>query len=151
MDEDGVNRGEPSGGAKWYELFSRGARDWLRPDEKVREAGRANLPEIIAGRDVINGGARTVRVPVRMLEHYHFRLRRPEEQQGAGQGKAKPGDVFSDPSKDKSPGEKGAGGRDDGGVQLLLEFKVDDIVDWLWEEMQLPNLKARTGPGAASH
>jgi uncharacterized sporulation protein YeaH/YhbH (DUF444 family) len=27
----------------------------------------------------------------------------------------------------------------------MLEFKVDDIVDWLWEEMQLPNLKARIG------
>ncbi|HEX8782354.1 MAG TPA: hypothetical protein VF764_03230, partial [Steroidobacteraceae bacterium] len=106
---------------KWYELFSRGARDWLRHDEKVREAVRANLPEIIAGGDVINDGARTVRVPVRMLEHYHFRLRRPEEQQGAG-------------------------GRDEGEVQLLLEFKIDDIVDWLWEEMQLPNLKARAGP-----
>src|SRR5258707_3962613 len=83
MDQDGGKRDDPSGAAKWYELFSRGARDWLRHDEKVREAVRANLPEIIAGGDVINGGARTVRVPVRMLEHYHFRLRRPEEQQGA--------------------------------------------------------------------
>src|SRR5579862_7184366 len=145
MDQDGGKPGE-SGAAKWYELFSRGARDWLRHDEKVREAVRANLPEIIAGGDVINGGARTVRVPVRMLEHYHFRLRRPEEQQGAGQGKAKPGDTFSDPSKQRGPGEKGPGGQDDGEVQLLLEFKVDDIVDWLWEEMQLPNLKARIGP-----
>jgi uncharacterized sporulation protein YeaH/YhbH (DUF444 family) len=81
-----------------------------------------------------------------MLEHYHFRLRRPEESQGAGQGKAKPGDVFADPSKQRGPGEKGAGGQDEGEVQLLLEFKVDDIVDWLWEEMQLPNLKARVGP-----
>jgi len=149
MDESGKRDATPGAG-KWYELFSRGARDWLRHDEKVREAVRANLPEIIAGGDVINEGARTVRVPVRMLEHYHFRLRNPEEQQGAGQGKAKPGDVFSDPSKDKSPGQKGGGGRDDGGVQLLLEFKVDDIVDWLWEEMQLPNLKARTGPAAES-
>ena len=131
---------------KWYELFSRGARDWLRHDEKVRESVRQHLPQIVAGSDVMNGGARTVRVPVRMLEHYHFRLRRPEEQQGAGQGKAKPGDVFSDPSKQRGPGEKGAGGQDEGEVQLLLEFKVDDIVDWLWEEMQLPNLKARVGP-----
>ncbi len=131
---------------KWYELFSRGARDWLRHDEKVRESVRQHLPQIVAGGDVMNGGARTVRVPVRMLEHYHFRLRRPEESQGAGQGKAKPGDVFSDPSKQRGPGEKGAGGQDDGEVQLLLEFKVDDIVDWLWEEMQLPNLKARVGP-----
>jgi len=32
----------------WYELFSRGARDWLRHDEKVREAVRAMLrPAII--------------------------------------------------------------------------------------------------------
>jgi uncharacterized protein len=137
---------EGSDAAKWYELFSRGARDWLRHDEKVRESVRQHLPQIVAGGDVMNDGARTVRVPVRMLEHYHFRLRRPEESQGAGQGKAKPGDVFADPSKQRGPGEKGAGGQDEGEVQLLLEFKVDDIVDWLWEEMQLPNLKARVGP-----
>ena len=82
--------GQPGGdAAKWYELFSRGARDWLRHDEKVRESVRQHLPQIVAGGELINGGSRTVRVPVRMLEHYHFRLRRPEEQQGAGQGKAK--------------------------------------------------------------
>src|SRR5882757_956977 len=104
--------------AKWYELFSRGARDWLRHDEKVRESVRKHLPQIVSGGDVINDTARTVRVPVRMLEHYHFRLRRPEEQQGAGQGKVKPGDVFSDPSKQRGPGEKGQGGQDEGEVQL---------------------------------
>src|SRR5258708_25547359 len=132
--------------AKWYDLFSRGARDWLRHDEKVRESVRKHLRQIVSGADVINESARTVRVPVRMLEHYHFRLRRPEEQQGAGQGKAKPGDVFSDPSKQRGPGEKGQGGQDEGEVQLMQEFKIDDIVDWLWEEMKLPNLKARVGP-----
>jgi uncharacterized protein len=136
--------------AKWYDLFSRGARDWLRHDEKVRESVRKHLPQIVSGADVINETARTVRVPVRMLEHYHFRLRRPEEQQGAGQGKAKPGDVFSNPQRQRGAGEKGAGGQDEGEVQLLLEFKIDDIVDWLWEEMQLPNLKARVGPSEES-
>jgi uncharacterized protein len=144
--------GGQSGGdaAKWYELFSRGARDWLRHDEKVRESVRQHLPQIVAGGELINGGSRTVRVPIRMLEHYHFRLRRPEEQQGAGQGKAKPGDVLADPSRQRGPGEKGPGGQDEGEVQLLLEFKIDDIVDWLWEEMQLPNLKARVGPAEDS-
>jgi len=140
-----MRRSLSDGESKWYELFSRGARDWLRHDEKVREAVRANLPEIVAGADVINESARTVRVPVRMLEHYHFRLRNPQEQEGAGQGSAKPGDVLAKPTRE-GKGEKGAGGRDEGEVQLLLEFKVDDIVDWLWEEMQLPNLKARVGP-----
>ncbi len=127
----------------WYELFSRGARDWLRHNEKVRDAVREHLPEIIAGADVVGGGARTVRVPVRMLEHYHFRLRKPSEKEGIGQGPAKPGDVLAKPGQ---PGPaKGAGGKDDGGMEFTLEFKVEDIVDWLWEEMKLPNLKPRVG------
>ena len=58
----------------WYELFSRGSRDWLRHNEKIREAVRAHLPQIVSGSDIINDGSRTVRVPVRMLEHYRFRL-----------------------------------------------------------------------------
>ncbi len=137
---------EDRGLTKWYELFSRGARDWLRHDEKVRDSVRENLPQIVAGADVINDTTKTVRVPVRMLEHYHFRLRKPDEQQGAGQGAAKPGDVLQGPQRQRGSGEKGLGGQDDGEVQLMLELKIDDIVDWLWEEMQLPNLKARVGP-----
>ncbi len=96
--EDRSGTKSPSGLTKWYELFSRGARDWLRHDEKVRDSVRENLPQIVAGADVINDTAKTVRVPVRMLEHYHFRLRKPEEQQGAGQGAAKPGDVLQGPA-----------------------------------------------------
>ena len=130
--------------AGWYDLFSRGARDWLRHNEKVREAVRSHLPEAIAGGDVLSGGTKTIRVPVRMLEHYHFRLRSPEEPQGVGQGAAKPGDTLGPPGGAPASG-KGGGGRNDGGFEFLLEFKVDDIVDWLWEEMKLPNLRARVG------
>ena len=139
-----------SGGAinGWYDLFSRGARDWLRHNEKVAEAVRRQLPEIVASADVLGGGARTVRVPVRFLEHYHFRLRDPGQRQGVGQGKAQPGDRIG-PAAPGTPG-KGQGGRDQGGYEFLLEFKIDDIVDWLWEEMQLPNLKARVGKSEES-
>jgi len=130
--------------AGWYDLFSRGARDWLRHNEKVREAVRSHLPDAIAGGDVLSGGTKTIRVPVRMLEHYHFRLRSPEQPQGVGQGAAKPGDTLGPPGGSPASG-KGGGGRNDGGFEFLLEFKVDDIVDWLWEEMKLPNLRARVG------
>lgn len=128
----------------WYELFSRGARDWLRHNEKVRDAVREHLPEIVAGADILSGGARTVRVPVRMLEHYHFRLNQPQQRDGVGQGNAKPGDVLA-PASPESGSGKGKGTNDGGGIEFTLEFKIDDIVDWLWEEMQLPNLKARVG------
>jgi uncharacterized protein len=130
----------------WYDLFSRGSRDWLRHSDKVREAVRQHLPNIVSGSDIISQGAGTVRVPVRMLEHYHFRLREQAEAQGVGQGKVKPGDVLGQPRPGGGTGEKGEGGTDRGGVDLLLEFKVDDIIDWLWEDLQLPNLQTRVGP-----
>ncbi|MFO7286020.1 MAG: DUF444 family protein [Gammaproteobacteria bacterium] len=140
---------QPARFNSWYDLFSRGARDWLRHDEKIRESVREHLPQAIAGGEVINEGTRTVRVPVRILEHYHFRLRRSNETHGVGQGDVKPGDVLGSPSRDAGAG-KGPGGREEGEVQLLLELKIDDIVDWLWEEMQLPNLKPRVGASEES-
>jgi uncharacterized protein len=133
------------GSSGWYDLFSRGARDWLRHNEKIRDAVRANLPEIIANSEVAGSGGQVVRVPVRMLEHYHFRLRTQERREGVGQGAGSPGDQLVPPGRERGQGQRGAGGRDDGGVEFVLEFKVDDIVDWLWEEMQLPNLRARVG------
>jgi uncharacterized sporulation protein YeaH/YhbH (DUF444 family) len=129
----------------WYELFSRGSRDWLRHSEKIREAVRDHLPQIVAGSDIINDGARTVRVPVRMLEHYRFRLRSDTEPQGVGQGAAKPGDLLGPANAGSKPGGKGAGGTERGAAELLLEFKVDDIIEWMWEELKLPNLQPRVG------
>jgi sporulation protein YhbH len=140
----GESGGGSPGEAGWYDLFSRGARDWLRHNEKVRDAVRQHLPQIVAGADVLNGGATTVRVPVRMLEHYRFRLRNTNEQQGVGQGQAKPGDRIGRPQQD-SDDQRGQGGNEEGGIQYTLEFRIDDIVDWIWEEMQLPNLEAKAG------
>ena len=130
----------------WYELFSRGARDWLRHSDKVREAVRNHLPQIVAGADSIHHGNRTVRVPVRMLEHYRFRLRQDGEGEGVGQGKVKPGSVLGPANPQPGQGQKGAGGTDGGGIELMLEFKIDDIIDWLWDDLKLPNLQAKVGP-----
>jgi len=89
-------------------------------------------------------------VPVRMLEHYRFQLRPPGHAQGVGQGAAKPGDLLGPANAEGGPGQKGAGGTDRGGIELMLEFKVDDIVDWLWEDLRLPNLQARVGAAQES-
>ena len=138
---------EPNGDhvSAWYDLFSRGARDWLRHNEKIREAVRAHLPEVVAGADVLSRGSATVQVPVRMLEHYRFRLRSPDEVSGVGQGAAKPGDQLQTPDQQQEGGGRGGGGDEDGGIRYMLEFQVEDIVDWLWEEMKLPNLTNRSG------
>jgi len=135
---------DPTGsGRQWYDLFSRGARDWLRHNDKVRAAVRDKLPELIAGSDLLPSGDRTVQVPVRFLEHARLRLRDADEQQGVGQGAGKPGDQLVSP--EEGAASKGAGGNEEGGYQFILELKIDDIVDWLWEELKLPNLKIKSG------
>ncbi|WP_194721229.1 DUF444 family protein [Noviherbaspirillum malthae] len=129
----------------WYDLFSRGSRDWLRHNEKVREAVQQNLPNLVAGPDVITGSQdRTVQVPVKMLEHARFRLSESPSQShsSAGQGQGKPGDILRQAQPDMG-GDEGEGGNGEGEVKLMLEFKVDDIIDWLWEELQLPDLQPK--------
>ncbi len=131
---------------RWYELFSRGSRDWLRHSEKVREAVRARLSDLATEPDVLTGGEnRRVRVPVRFLEHYRFRLLDPESQNGAGQGEGEPGDVLRPAQPGDEAGEGKRGGSGDGGLQFVLEFDSDELIDWLWEELKLPNLKPKSG------
>jgi sporulation protein YhbH len=146
MSDSGLDQSTTTTGDGWYDLFSRGARDWLRHNEKVRHAVRKSLPEIVSGADVLSGsGNRTVQIPVRFLEHYRFRLLDSGSRGGVGQGDTKPGDVLS---QGRGPGQgrdKGAGGKGEGGLEFVLELKIDDIVDWLWEELQLPNLQAKSG------
>ena len=131
----------------WYELFSRGARDWLRHNQKVRQAVREQVVDLLAEGDFITQpDKRTVRVPIRLLEHARFRLADAQKHTGAGQGQAKAGDTLrpADAAVERGAGE-GEGGNEDGGFKLLLEFKIDDIIDWLTEELKLPDLRPKSG------
>ncbi|MYN11795.1 DUF444 family protein [Pusillimonas sp. TS35] len=128
---------------RWYDLFSRGARDWLRHNEKVRDAVREQLPELIAGADILSRpSSHTVQVPIRFLEHYRFRLNSPSEQSGVGQGGGQPHDVYRQGQGDEG-GQAGAGGSGGGELRFLLELRLEDIVDWIWDELHLPDLKPR--------
>src|SRR5687767_1811397 len=128
----------------WYDLFSRGARDWLRHNQKVREAVKNTLPEILSGEDLMTGDSknRTVMVPVKFLEHSRFRLADPSSQQGAGQGKGQPGDVLQ-PGRDKGDAASQAGGTENGEIRFVVEMKLDEIIDWIWEELKLPDLQPK--------
>ena len=128
----------------WYDLFSRGARDWLRHNQKVREAVKGSLPEILSGDDLLSapGNNRNVMVPVRFLEHARFRLADPSSQQGAGQGRGEPGDVLQ-PGRQEGSRSAQSGGTESGEIRFVVEMKLDDIIDWIWEELKLPDLKPK--------
>jgi uncharacterized protein len=137
---------EGAKGSRWYDLFSRGARDWLRHNEKVRNSIREQLPELISKADIVHSkGSQRLRVPVRFLEHYRFKLNEKADHRGVGQGAANPGDILRPAQRPGGGADKGAGGNENGGIEFVLELTVDDIVDWLWEELELPNLRNKQG------
>src|SRR4051812_22157045 len=87
-------------------------------------------------------GNRTVAVPVKFLEHARLRLAEPQVHSGAGQGRGEPGDILQPGREDGAQGAQ-AGGTADGEVRFVVELKIDEIVDWLWEELKLPELKPK--------
>jgi hypothetical protein len=79
-----------------------------------------------------------------MLEHARFRLRETDSHLGAGQGQGEAGDTLRQAQwSGREPGD--GGGSADGEYRFVLELKIDDILDWLWEELKLPDLKLRRG------
>ncbi|MCZ6894137.1 MAG: DUF444 family protein [Gammaproteobacteria bacterium] len=137
---------EGSKRTRWYDLFSRGARDWLRHSEKVRASIREQLPELISKADIVRSeGSQRLRVPIRFLEHFRFKLNDDMDHFGVGQGAASPGDILRPAQRPGGDPNKRSGGNESGGIEFVLELTIDDIVDWLWEELRLPYLQNKQG------
>jgi uncharacterized protein len=47
------------------------------------------------------------------------------------------------PGRDQGDQPSHEGGTKDGEVRFVVELKIDEIVDWLWEELKLPEMKPR--------
>ncbi len=138
------NRLTISTSTRWYGLFSRGSRDLLRHNAKLREGVQRMLPEIIASTDVMTGPQQPLQIPVRLLEHARFRLSDMggDAKNGVGQGSGHAGDVLRRGAQ--TPEEKsGQGNQVEGEIQLVLELSFDEVLDLLWEQLRLPDLQPR--------
>ena len=94
-----------------WELRRRGLKDSLRHDQRVKDAIRKNLRELIAEEAIITSdGQKTVKIPVRYLDQYRFKYGQP--QPGVGQGPGQPGDRLGHQ----------AGPDEHGNIQLLYQF-----------------------------
>lgn len=114
--------------------------------DKIKEAIRENLPEIIAEESIITtDGKRLVKVPIRSLEEYRFRFD-PEQGRrvGQGDGDTRPGDVIARrPAAGQGPGQ-GPGAGDDPGVDYYeAEITVDDLAELIFADLGLPNLRPK--------
>src|SRR6266705_1597104 len=80
-----------------WSLHRKGQIDQERHKEKIREAIKKNLGEIVSEESIIlSDGIKRVRIPIRSLDEYRFRYDPgKQEHAGEGDGKSKVGDVVA--------------------------------------------------------
>jgi uncharacterized protein len=120
----------------------RTAGDRLRHRQKVREAIRDNIADIIAEESIIGKDKnRLIKVPIRGIKEYRFVY--GENSPGVGQGgdgEPKPGDVVGQGQDGK--GNQQAG--DKPGVDYYeTEVSLDELIELMFEDLELPDLERK--------
>ena|SRR5690554_970758 len=98
-----------------WSLHRKGYDDQQRHKEKVKEAIKKNLPDLITEESIIlSNGKDVIKIPIRSLDEYKIRYNYDKNKHvGQGNGKSKVGDVVA---KDGEAGQgKGQGAGDQPG------------------------------------
>jgi hypothetical protein len=129
-----------------WSLHRKGYQDQNRHQQKVREAIKRNLPDLVTDESILtSNGQQIVKIPIRSLDEYRFRFNSNKSKHvGQGDGGSKVGDLLGvDPQSAKGPG-KGEGAGDQPGEDYYeTEISVADLEEILFEELELPNLERK--------
>lgn len=131
-----------------WSLHRKGEIDRQRHQEKVKEAIKNNLADVVSEESIIMAdGKKVIKVPIRALDEFHFRFDRGKQKhvgQGDGKNKSKVGDIVaSEPYGGKGSG-KGKGAGEEPGVDYYeAEVTIDEIAEIIFADLNLPNLKPR--------
>jgi uncharacterized protein len=126
------------------ERSDRSAGDRLRHREKVRESIRENIADIIAEESIIGKDKdRVIKVPLRGIKEYRFIYGENAGGVGTGDGDMRPGQVVGKTGKDgKGKGEGQAGDRP--GVDYYeTDVTLEELIEIMFEDLELPNLERR--------
>ncbi|WP_282201425.1 sporulation protein YhbH [Collibacillus ludicampi] len=130
-----------------WSLHRKGHQDQLRHQEKVREAIKKNLADLVSEESIImTDGKQIIKVPIRSLDEYRFRYNFNKQQHaGQGNGKSSVGDVIARDGGDAQAGPgKGQGAGDQPGEDYYeAEISVEELENILFQDLELPNLQRK--------
>ena len=127
-----------------WSLHRKGDIDQQRHNEKVKEAIKNNLADIVSEESIImSDGKRVVKLPIRTLDEYRFRFNFNKQKHGGqGDGGTKPGDMLG--SDRGSKGDQGAGAGDEPGTDYYeAGVSFEELENLVYEDFVLPNLKEK--------
>lgn len=122
----------------------RSAGDRKRHREKVRESIRDNIADIISEESIIGKDRnKIIKVPIRGVKEYRFIYGENSPGVGQGDGNSQPGQVIGQGQGQKEgKGEKKAG--DQPGVDYYeTDVTLDEIVEIMFEDLELPNMQRK--------
>lgn len=129
-----------------WSLHRKGQQDQERHREKVKQAIKENLPDLISEESIImSNGRQIVKIPIRSLEEYRIRYNYNKSRQtGSGQGDSQVGDVIAQGKPEGAQPGSGQGAGDSSGVDYYeAGVTLEDIEGLLFAELELPNLESK--------
>lgn len=123
----------------------RSAGDRKRHRDKLRRSIRDNIADIIAEESIIGRDRdRVVKVPIRGIKEYRFIFGDNEGGVGAGEGGTEPGQVVGKAGQKPGQGQgQGPGGNEPGTDIYETEITLDELVDIMFEDLELPDLERK--------
>ncbi|MDS9473095.1 sporulation protein YhbH [Sporosarcina pasteurii] len=130
-----------------WSLHRKGYQDQQRHLDKVKDAIRNNLPDLISEESIImSDGKDVIKIPIRSLDEYKIRYNADNSKHvGQGDGDSEVGDVVA---RDGEQGKGGAGkgskpGEQPGEDYYEAEVSLAEVEEALFKELELPNLKRK--------
>jgi uncharacterized protein len=120
----------------------RSARDRLRHRDKIKESIRDNIGDILAEESIIGRSReKIIKVPIRSIKEYRFVYGDNSAQVAEGTGNEQQGDVVKQ-GKDGQKGEGGPGNTPGADI-LETDVSIDDLINIMFEDLELPNLERK--------
>ncbi|MBM7647674.1 sporulation protein YhbH [Bacillus ectoiniformans] len=129
-----------------WSLHRKGYDDQVRHKEKVQEALRKNLPDLVTEESIIlSQGNEVVKIPIRSLDEYKIRYNYEKNKHvGQGDGDSQVGDVVArDGSGQKAPGKGKEAGDQAGEDYYEAEVSFMELQQAFFNELALPDLQKK--------
>jgi hypothetical protein len=120
----------------------RSAGDRQRHREKLREAIRDNIADIISEESIIGRDRdRIIKVPIRGIKEYRFVYGDNQPQVGSGDGETEPGQVVGKAPKD---GDGAGRAGDQPGIDYYeTDVTLDELIEIMFEDLELPDMERK--------
>jgi len=121
----------------------RSAGDRKRHRDKVRGALKDNLGHIISEEAIIGqSGDKKIKVPIKGIKEYRFIYGSNSHGAAQGTGEEQAGDIVQQ-GQEKGTGPGGSPGSDPGEDIYETEITLDELIELLFEDLELPDLEKK--------